>query len=301
MLIQKNGKKNMTFLHRIMSYKHYIYDNITFFLLYRRKYRNYISVMRQVLKKQYPINAILQNGSTMTFNHYYEVYCHLMNLNYDIENDIVYVNGLRFYGGTTNGDIVGVFINNVYENLPVKDKVVIDIGANIGDSSIYFTLRGAKKVFAVEPNRESYEFAKKNIESNGFSCKVEPIWAGCAAVDNNNPDSNKPPLKTLNSIIDNYHIKPEILKIDCEGCEYDVILSSEDYTLNKFSHLQIEYHYGYKNLKEKLGKCGFHVALTEPRYFRPLNLNAVTVLVSSESIKQDSGNMFIGWLYAERL
>src|SRR5215212_7819392 len=143
MLIQKDGKKNMTFLHRIMSYKHYIDDHITFFLLYRRKYRNYIRVMRQVLKKQYPINAVLQNGSTMTFNHYNEVYYHLMNLNYDIENDIVYVNGLRFYGGKTNGDIVGVFINNQYEYLPVKDKVVIDIGANIGDSPIYFILRGA--------------------------------------------------------------------------------------------------------------------------------------------------------------
>lgn len=175
-----------------------------------------------------------------------------MNLNYDIEKDIVYVNGLLLYGGTTNGDIVGVFINNEYEYLPVKDRVVIDIGANIGDSSIYFTLQGAKKVLALEPYQKSYEFAKKNIESNGFSDKVETIWPGCAAVDTNNAHSNKPPLMTLNSIIDKYDIKPGV---DYEGCEYDVILSSQDYTLRKFSHLQIDYRYVYKNLKEKLEKC----------------------------------------------
>jgi 23S rRNA G2069 N7-methylase RlmK/C1962 C5-methylase RlmI len=32
-----------------------------------------------------------------------------------------------------------------YEDLNVKGKVVIDVGAYIGDSAIYFALRGAKK------------------------------------------------------------------------------------------------------------------------------------------------------------
>ena len=29
----------------------------------------------------------------------------------------------------------------------------------------------------------------------------------------------------------------------------------------------IEYHYGYKNLKEKLENCGFRVIITEPPMF----------------------------------
>jgi len=32
-----------------------------------------------------------------------------------------------------------------YEDLNVKGMVVIDVGAYVGDSAIYFTLRGAKK------------------------------------------------------------------------------------------------------------------------------------------------------------
>ena len=47
-----------------------------------------------------------------------------------------------------------------------------------------------------------------------------------------------------------------ILKIDCEGCEYDSILHTPDIALQRFSHIQIEYHLGYRDLKEKLEKYG---------------------------------------------
>jgi FkbM family methyltransferase len=76
---------------------------------------------------------------------------------------------------------VEVFIKNVYSFLDVGDKIVIDVGAGIGDSSIYFASRGAKRVIAIEPNRHSYELAKKNIEVNGFHDSVELIWAALAA------------------------------------------------------------------------------------------------------------------------
>ena len=52
--------------------------------------------------------------------------------------------------------------------------------------------------------------------------------------------------------------------MDCEGCEYETILSSADDILQKFSHIQIEYHYGYKNLKERLEDSGFNVSVTKP-------------------------------------
>lgn len=52
--------------------------------------------------------------------------------------------------------------------------------------------------------------------------------------------------------------------MDCEGCECDAILSIADDILRRFSYIQIEYHYGYKNLKEKLEKSGFTVSITRP-------------------------------------
>ena len=66
----------------------------------------------------------------------------------------------------TNGDVWGVFVKQEYSRLPVKDRVVVDIGANIGDSSIYLALRGAKKVIGLEPFPKNFQIAKQNIATN---------------------------------------------------------------------------------------------------------------------------------------
>lgn len=56
--------------------------------------------------------------------------------------------------------------------------------------------------------------------------------------------------------------------MDCEGCEYEVILSSPVDSLKRFSHILIEYHHGYKDLRDKLVSCGFKVSISKPRYIR---------------------------------
>jgi hypothetical protein len=70
--------------------------------------------------------------------------------------------------------------------------------------------------------------------------------------------------------------------------------------LSKFSHIQIEYHFGYQNLKTKLEECGFEVTCTKPSYFIPMNKNRITRLVLEGNMIQ-SNTMYIGWLYATRL
>jgi hypothetical protein len=40
------------------------------------------------------------------------------------------------------GTILGVFDYSEYKSLSVKDRVVVDVGAFVGDSAIYFALRG---------------------------------------------------------------------------------------------------------------------------------------------------------------
>jgi hypothetical protein len=269
----------MSFLEMINSYwktyRNYICERIDFFLLCRKKYKNYLAVLLQASERNYPIDAILRNGQKkVIIDNYYELYNSimnsdpLMNLKYEIENDLVYINELQFYGGITNGDIIGVFLKDEYRFLPVRDKVVIDIGASIGDSPILFASRGATKVIAVEPNRESYELAKKNTEANSLSDKIEIICAACDFVDINNPVFGNPSVMTLQSISNRYQLDHAILKMDCEGCEYPVILSTPNNILDKFDYLQIEYHYGYKNLKEKLEASDFQVDLTKPTYFK---------------------------------
>ena len=77
-----------------------------------------------------------------------------------------------------NGDLIGVFFTEDYKFLDPKGSVVIDIGANIGDSAIYFALNGAEKIIALEPYPCSYNLAQENIKINNFNDKVELLNAG---------------------------------------------------------------------------------------------------------------------------
>ncbi|MCV0373508.1 MAG: FkbM family methyltransferase [Nitrosarchaeum sp.] len=228
-----------------------------------------------VLKNFYHVNFIAKVSNST-------------NIQLDFNNDLVEIFSKTFpnvkiqlKGAIDNGDIIDVYIKEIYRNLPVKDSVVVDIGANIGDSPIYFALKNSKKVIALEPFPKNYEMAKKNIELNNIENKVILLHKGCLkfngtytvdsnfkGVDSQITDSNqgiKIPITTLEQLIKDYKIEQQsILKIDCEGCEYDVLLSSPTKILQTFSHIFIEYHHGYKNLKKKLIESGFQVSVTAP-------------------------------------
>ena len=75
------------------------------------------------------------------------------------------------------------------------------------------------------------------------------------------------PIKDTNQ----FNVDSAILKMDCEGCEYDSILDSPKEVLQKFDFIFIEYHYGYINLKEKLEQCGFEVSISPPTFFNNTN------------------------------
>lgn len=48
------------------------------------------------------------------------------------------------------GEIVPIFMQNIYGKIPVKGKTVVDIGSNVGDSCIHFPLKELKKVIGLE-------------------------------------------------------------------------------------------------------------------------------------------------------
>jgi FkbM family methyltransferase len=249
-----------------------------------------------VVANKYPITAIVRNGNTIVLHNYLEV--HVFDGRYkgfesDIPNDLVTlarnyfgnVNEILFHGGVTNGDLKGIFVDNVYQRLPLNSKTVIDIGANIGDSAIFFALHGAARIICIEPFPKNYDLARRNIKLNGIN-NVSLKLAGCSGrrgevnidVDSYNQSGKifflkdfnrgvKVPLLTLEDILNENNVQTDgsvILKMDCEGCEYESILNANENTLQKFSHILIEYHHGYKDLKEKLEKSGFKVSVTRP-------------------------------------
>ena len=178
-----------------------------------------------------------------------------------------------FFDGWWLGDILSAFIGKVYEKLDFRDKIIIDVGSNIADSSIYFALNGAKKVIGLEPFPKNFHFGLENIKKNSLEDKIDLFLSGCSSKSEEiQIDPNLSGLSykmeqvdhgekisqiTLTEICNNYNIVDGVLKMNCEGCEYDVILRTPEMTLKKFSQILIQYHDGAEILIEKLSKIGF--------------------------------------------
>lgn len=181
-------------------------------------------------------------------------------------------NGVKFR--YIYSSVYDTFIEEEYKFLNVKDKNVLDIGAFVGDSSIYFILKGAKKVYAIEPHPDAYNEMLENIKLNNM-IKIIPINVGISyefdyiSISTTKANTQhillkpqekgyKIPAYSLSKLIDKYNIDAEVLKMDCEGCEYNIILKDYD-TIKEFDEIGFEYHaYNTKipvsKLLEKLNK-----------------------------------------------
>jgi hypothetical protein len=73
--------------------------------------------------------------------------------------------------------ILEIFDYGEYKLLGVKDRVVVDVGAFVGDSPIYFALKGARKVIAIEPHPEAYVEMLENTKLNNLENIIIPINA----------------------------------------------------------------------------------------------------------------------------
>jgi hypothetical protein len=269
--------------------------------LLRKKYDNYLSVAYRLKRKQFPINAKLKDGTEKGFNRQEEVWVDIRNLSYNVDSDILMIDDIKLKGGANFGDINNIFINKDYSFLPLKGRIIIDIGANIADSSIYFIQKGAEKVYAVEPNRVLYDLAVTNIGLNSMSNHIETVFAGCSSKTSRDSD---PPFLTLEELVRSCVITPDFLKLDCEGCEYDIIMNTPDKILAAFSYIFVEYHYGYRNIKRRLEGCGFKVEASEPTYYPQNNLDTnLNTRFSTSNSRIETVSLikpFVGLLYASK-
>ena len=62
------------------------------------------------------------------------------------------------------------------------------------------------------------------------------------------------------------HEYPLVLKLDCELCEYKIILNTTKEILQRFEMILIEFHDGNRNLIEKLTGIGFKVSILNSRF-----------------------------------
>ncbi len=150
-------------------------------------------------------------------------------------------------------------------------KVILDIGANIGITSIYFVSKFPNaKIFSFEPLPENYEILKKNTE-NYKNIKVFNFGLGkkdemldiFLSNDSENfgggsffPEAGGVSTEKVECEIKNIHdvlvelkIKGiDLIKIDTEGAEFDILTSLNKEYLSSVKWITGELH-GYKDFE----------------------------------------------------
>jgi len=147
---------------------------------------------------------------------------------------------------------------------------VVDVGASQGFFSLYAASQGAT-VHAFEPCAESFEILKWNIAKNGLESRVKPfnvavtgkkgmvtlfvgfddkgeIMLATVSTVNISAGGEKVLTRqvesvTLDSLLDDLHIvQCDLLKVDCEGAEYEILRHTSTQTFEKIAHIAMECH-----------------------------------------------------------
>lgn len=247
------------------------------FKRYRNTFSNFWEVMFRTKLNKFPIVGELRNGKKVNLYNRSSVWITSFGIeNYwDSKGGFIVIKykskELKFKGIELNGEIPEVFGLEDYGGIDYTNKVVIDVGANIGDSSIYFIVNGAKLVYAIEPFLFPFKFLKQNIELNNMEYKIVPLniglWnkSGHISIDNeattttgmglaNVARGTMIPVSTIEQILSDYSIENPVLKIDCEGCEYAIFNSISQDTMEKLNLIIIEYHNSKEPIKNILEK-----------------------------------------------
>ncbi|TCV84286.1 FkbM family methyltransferase [Sulfurirhabdus autotrophica] len=184
------------------------------------------------------------------------------------------------------GTLKEIFLDNVYklDEMDLNGKVVLDVGAYVGDSAIAFAKQGAM-VHAFEPLPILQTYLKENIRLNnlgnqieihpvGLSDKNEVItinattcgFAGATVLDSTEKSAKgERVLQNLQLVnaVEYLHKsgigKVYFLKLDCEGCEYALFQNVPFWEMIKPEIIMMEFHRGGAVLASKLEEWGYQV------------------------------------------
>lgn len=209
-------------------------------------------------------------------------------------NDIYYckLSGLDFVfydsilSGTVN-TVSGEIDNYDFDSIDFKERdVVIDIGGNIGMVSIYLAKKYPfLKIYAFEPVIQNYQNFFKNIELNNIDKNIIKVFNFVITKDGRDVTTNSPSFNSGASNIYNYYggdianivpniksitfddiftnnniSKCKLLKIDCEGAEYEILYNANIENLKNCEYMRAEFHGSEsKNLHDYCKKYIKHI------------------------------------------
>ena len=188
--------------------------------------------------------------------------------------------------------LTNVWMINEYEIEDFEinaNDTVIDIGAHIGLFSLLVShLCKAEKILSFEPISENFDLLVSNLKLNHienilpFNMAVSKNSGRLDLFLNNDQSAHSIFSKNLKSISvestslqkifdENKISSCKMLKLDCEGAEYEIIDSLPSEYLDKIQNIVIEYHLAdtkpelVKSLILKIENAGFKIK-TRPHY-----------------------------------
>ena len=150
-----------------------------------------------------------------------------------------------------------IFSKEIYKFIPVSDNpVIIDCGANMGLSVLYFSEKYPQsEIIAFEPQEDIFSILQQNVNSFGLTNVAlhrKAVWDSETTLkfytDNGmggsvtNVFQHQDPLLVETTILRNLlDRKIDLLKLDIEGAEYQVLRHCAD-KLHQVEHIFVEYH-----------------------------------------------------------
>ena len=179
-------------------------------------------------------------------------------------------NGLKIKtrrASTDKGIILEILFDKVYnpKGFEINENdVVIDIGGHIGVFSLYASKFTKNKIFCFEPIKENFTLLNENIRINRKNnikaynlaiCNQKKIKifiskenTGGHSIFNKSQYYEVADCISLEKIFEREKIeKCNFLKIDCEGCEYDIIYNLDKKNFEKIDKIVMEFHCIQKN------------------------------------------------------
>jgi FkbM family methyltransferase len=260
--------------------KYFFHLNTSIYILFH--FKKPINTIIKIRNKKYPFILEKKNGKTIEIKSKIQLSFILKKMEnmFSIENNLLTIKFNSKLLKFTNYESMelDIFSQKLYSNISVKNKTVIDVGGGVGDSALLFRTLGAKKVVMIEPEPAFFESAKQNIELNKELQNIEihnlvlSSTIGIYMIDhkqsgdlgeiNESKENGVPiPKITIDKFLSNYHEQNFVLKMDCESCEYDVLLPIPEDTLRKFEQIFIEFHNGCLNISQRLEKSGFKIKI----------------------------------------
>jgi FkbM family methyltransferase len=227
-----------------------------------REYENWKDIIREYARDKNPTKVVLKGGITIS-------------------------------APATNSILRGVkriFSRNTYnpKNYEIGlNDTVVDIGANIGIFTLYAATKTKKRVYSFEPFPANFEYLQQNISLNEFNYVTPHLAAVSDKVETRNflvnestshhlADENRKnnsegyievQTVTLKHIMDQNgldHI--DFLKLDCEGGEGYVLLSTPLDYLKRIRKIAMEFHdtlspLNHEEMNKILVDSGFKTSL----------------------------------------